>query len=84
MMVIGSRIFCKKDKKVCSYHNSCSQIDKILTSFDHKVKTAAGLNIIVLSLSYMHEIQKQVKHFKFYENYYHKRRRNIGVCVLND
>jgi hypothetical protein len=46
--------------------------------------TAAGLNMTVFCLSYVHPGLTQVRHTKCYQNYYPKLRRNIEVGVLID
>jgi hypothetical protein len=59
-------------------------VDQILTSFGLRGKIAAGLKITMFSLSYVHPIQRHVKHIKCYQNYYPKLRRNTGVGILID
>jgi hypothetical protein len=59
-------------------------MDQILTSFGLREKIAAGLKITMFSLPYIHQAPRQVKHIKYYQIYYPKLRRNIGVGVLID
>jgi hypothetical protein len=40
------------------------------------------MKITILSLSYMQQAPRQVKHIKFYQNYYPKFEINRGVGVL--
>jgi hypothetical protein len=80
MMVTGGYVLIKKDKTTCTVLNSCSLKDQIVTSFD--LIWLAGLKIIVFFLSYTQPALRQVKHIKFYQNYYPKLRRNTGVGVV--
>jgi hypothetical protein len=57
-------------------------MDQILTSSGLREKIAAGLKITMFSLSYMHQVPRQVKYIKYYQIYYAKLRRNMGMGVL--
>jgi hypothetical protein len=59
-------------------------MDQILTSFDLRQMTAAGLNITMFCLKYTHPALRQVKHTNFHQNYYSKLRRNIGEGAVID
>jgi hypothetical protein len=58
-------------------------MDHILTFFGLREMISAGLKITKFCLSYMHQAPRQVRHTKYYQNYYPKLRRNI-VGVLMD
>jgi hypothetical protein len=59
-------------------------MDQILTYFCLREKIAAGLKITMFSLPYLHQAPRQVKHIKYYQIYYPKMRKNIGVGVFID
>jgi hypothetical protein len=59
-------------------------MDLILTAFALREKIAAELKITTFNLSYMHQAPRQVKHIQYYQIYYTRLRRNIGVGILID
>jgi hypothetical protein len=94
MIMISSYIICecdghwwvwvlfKKHGTIGCTYNSHSHIDHIVTYFGLREMIVAALKIMVFCSPYLHPALREAKHLKYYQNYYPKLRRNIGVDVF--